>query len=702
MNKKIVILVTWLAIFSFSFTQVTISETIPGTLYEGEVSINYRNLTVYAPAVATSESGYKGVISTVTVTIQNNGSGRVFVDTLPLTQIDMQGSARLAVKVAKALVKRDNISTDDYDFFFVVRTNAPIIGGPSAGGIMTVATIALLENWEIDDNTVMTGMINPDGSIGPVGGITYKIDAAASVGATRFLIPKGQGTYTEMVTVTESGSDWRRTVTKPVTKYVADYAMDNYGIEVIEVEDINEALHNYTGNFFPIAKCDEPISTTEYQSSMKPLAYQLLADAENLYQNASELFNTSSIPSNIFTDYKSQIRDVLDDADDLLQNSEHWYDKGLYYTSTTWSFQSLIDSRFVKYACEYFNSDTREEYVNNLIGEITDFYEEKKEIAENAQINGSITLQCVGAAQKRVSEASIQLEEAKQQYNDEDSWSDLNVLYKLAFAMERSRSVGWWLNISKQFNDTGNITLSEIENLSLEYIEDAQQSITYSSVILQESGISTSEISSSQELLENARDNYEKNLPASALFGALEALSKANLALENIDGDSQGKINRSRESAESSISESRDMGIEPVLAVSYYELAQSYANETSYDTALLYYKYSDIIAGALSFTDLTTSSTESRYTGIPEVNIPIWRQIFQSFDGFVTFSIILFILGSIGGFGAGVILYNGRDKTKNEKWVPRSMKKTSVKHKEEYFSDGHIPRSIEDYYKRKK
>jgi uncharacterized protein len=66
-----------------------------GDISEGNVSLEYRNVTVYAPAVSQLGTGYIGVISTITVSIQGNGSGRVFVDTLPLTDVDMQGSARL-------------------------------------------------------------------------------------------------------------------------------------------------------------------------------------------------------------------------------------------------------------------------------------------------------------------------------------------------------------------------------------------------------------------------------------------------------------------------------------------------------------------------------------------------------------------------------------------------------------------------------
>jgi len=229
MLRKLLIVTLGFFIICSSFLQFS-SAIEPGEVYEESIVLTYRNITVYAPAVAETDNGYVGVISTITVTLQSNGSRRVFVDTLPLTQIDMQGSARLSVKVASALVKNDdrcNIDPDEYDFFFVVRTTAPIIGGPSAGGIMTAAVVSLLENWTMDNKTVMTGMINPDGSIGPIGGILQKIDAAYSAGATRFLLPKGQMTYTEMVTEITTENGWTQTISKPVIKNVAEYALEH-------------------------------------------------------------------------------------------------------------------------------------------------------------------------------------------------------------------------------------------------------------------------------------------------------------------------------------------------------------------------------------------------------------------------------------------------------------------------------------------
>ena len=106
MLRKILLVMLCFSLLYSTSTQFSLAE-IPGEIKENNISIEYRNVTVYAPAVAETEDGYIGVISTITVTIQNKGSGRVFVDTLPLAQIDMQGSARLAVKVASALVEND-------------------------------------------------------------------------------------------------------------------------------------------------------------------------------------------------------------------------------------------------------------------------------------------------------------------------------------------------------------------------------------------------------------------------------------------------------------------------------------------------------------------------------------------------------------------------------------------------------------------
>ncbi len=681
-HQFILILVS---IFLLSSPFIPISRGVPaGSISEGNISFNYRNVTVYAPAVSELGTGYVGVISTITVTVQGNGSGRVFVDTLPLTDVDMQGSARLAVKVATALVSSDtrpHINPLTCDYFFVVRTTSPMIGGPSAGAIMTVAVISLLENWTLDNSTVMTGMINPDGSIGPIGGIPYKIDAAHSVGATRFLIPKGQTTYTEMVTEYQNinGIIWQNTY--PVTRNVSEYAQTNYGIEVFEVGDINDALLYFTGWNFPVEESPDKITTEDYISAMKPLATILLDEAQESYENASDLFNTTTIPNRYPNYYRNQVTDFLNTASDRLTESIHWYNEEVYYTSTSKSFQSLIDSHFVTYICQYFTTERPEELVQNLINHTVRNYHNNSQLAKNASIHGMVTLQCVGAAQQRINEAASYLSEANASFLNADYFT---ALYNIAYAKERIESVQWWLNISTPFHDSGGINETMITTLAEEYLDDAQQAIVYSEIIINEMGKTSEYLNDAKNLLETARSEQENGYSAAALFGSFEALVKANLALELVDGVTTDKIERAREQASISITESRTVGIEPVLAVSYYEYGQSLANESSLDAAIVYYKYADLISGALRFTT-PYGVQSSRYVGVPDKNPVIsWYYGPMRYMGFF---ILFAVIGGIAGLGFGILLAG--------LFGPK-------KQKEPFFPKDTIPRSIEDYNKKQK
>ncbi len=720
MKNKTIIIFLITILLSAVFSQISIADVQPGKVSEGEITITYRNATVYAPAVAETSSGYKGVLSTITVTIQNRGSGRVFVDTMPLAQIDMQGSARLAVKVASSLIEDDencSVDPDSFDYFFVVRTEAPIIGGPSAGGIMAATTLALLMNKTMNESTVMTGMINPDGTIGPVGGITKKIDAAATRGAKRFLIPKGQGTYTETITERNNKNGVVTIETETVTKNVADYAMNKYGIEVVEVSTLRDVAYYLTGVEYTLNFSDKKIDMTDYKKSLEPIAEKLYLKAKNQSRYAYDVYNDTknSIPTRVYTNfynyvnYQQEIKNLIEDSNEEKNKADVCYEKESYYTSTSYSYRSLMSSRVVLYFCNYFNTSetNRESYVQDLLDEVSSFYENQSEIARNATINSLISLQAIGAAQKRASMAASYLSDAEDYFDDEEY---LNTLKYLAWAKERADNIDWWIEIPDAFDKNINVTEGEINEAALEYIGEAQQAVTYSRILISEIGSSSDYLTGSsgaESLLETARDDKDRGYPAAALLESLEALVKANLAIETIGLDQNSdyieKIDIVNDTTIFNIIKSKQQGVEPILPICYYEYAESLLNEEDYTNSLFYYKLSGMIAGALDFENITTGSLGSRYVGVPKIkSVNLEEETEELIDGkiFVILSIGL-ILGIALALLAMELRKTEEEKEQKEKWVPRSIReyeKNIGKNRDQV----EIPRSIEDYYKKNK
>ena len=551
-------------------------------IHEWERNVTYRNITLHAPAVAEGSNGYVGVVMDINVTMMN-GSGNVFVVTSPLTQLDMQGSARLAVDVAGMVTGRD---VGEYDFLFQVESDAPVVGGPSAGGIMTMGAICLLMNLEPRDDMIMTGMINPDGSIGPVGGILPKGEAAAEAGMHYFLIPKGQSI--EYQTVAERSGPFVFYHKVPVN--VTQELYDNYGLIVKEVEDINEALAYFTNYSFKEETSTMPVITADYyQDIMKPLAEHVVQEANESYERAHFSFEHTYIPTGYpWNNPRGRVSNSLSTAKDALDDAELALDNAFYYYSISKAFQSKINSLFVIHACQYYNGTDIETIYHNVSAAVSD----AMQAAAETPINGLVSLQCVGAAQQRACDAERHLNTSAR--------DPLDRLYDLSYAMERSGTVYWWLNLSTHFNESYEINETGISGLAEKYYDYAQSIVSYADILSEETGYSRQFVTNAYESLNDAQSNKE-TLSAASLFDSLEAIANANLAIEMIgaSGDMlQDKMNRSDQMASYAIQRARNTSIEPILAVSYYEFGKSFELQDVVST-LTYYKYAYMIANML-------------------------------------------------------------------------------------------------------
>ena len=186
----------------------------------------------------------KGVVGELQVTVACPGNGRIYVSSEPLTQIDTQGVARIAVLVASALAHKDWTACD---YFFQFKTPSAIVGGPSAGIAMTVATYAALTGQKPYSYVAGTGTVGPDAVVGPVGGVYAKMVAAAKSGYKVFVIPKGEEVVAKQVvnTIRTPFGFIQNITTVPVNLVKVGKKL---GIKVVPVATVYDALKVWVPN----------------------------------------------------------------------------------------------------------------------------------------------------------------------------------------------------------------------------------------------------------------------------------------------------------------------------------------------------------------------------------------------------------------------------------------------------------------------
>jgi hypothetical protein len=172
------------------------------------------------------------------------------------------------------------------------------IDGPSAGALMTVATLSLMRGEELQDDITMTGTINPDGTVGPVGGIPYKVDGVVEAKKARMLIPAGQRNSADntgdLVDVVDLGN--------------------RKDVEVNEVGDIYEAYEEFTGETLPAPdEGDAELSEDAYQR-IRAKVNDWLAQFES---SAGEFNSLDPTFQDALSDIAQQAQDAADRARNL-------------------------------------------------------------------------------------------------------------------------------------------------------------------------------------------------------------------------------------------------------------------------------------------------------------------------------------------------------------------------------------------------
>ncbi len=490
---------------------------------------------VTVPLVADSSTpdGEQGILLFARV-IATNGTGHVFVDTSPYTQVDLQGSARLAAMVASDVLGIDQRS---YDFYYIIDISSPIIGGPSAGAALTMATIAAINNWTLDPGVVMTGMINPDESIGPVGGIPYKLEAAAARNYTLFLVPEGtviiSKNVEETIDVLKLGKD--------------------LNVTVKEVSTIQEVVKIFTGHELVKPAFNGTVLTSGYIDLLEPLATNLKKEASDMYKETEGL--TSQSP------YLVQAKGIISRADKM-------YDDQKYYAATSLYFNSMINIRTARWIYGYSNEADKEKYMSELIGRVENQINLSESELDIFKSGGVDDVGAVGAAESRITSSKIELDEAMKLNNTDEK------INALAFSHERARTARWWLTLS---TPTGKVVPEDIlKDRAGWYLSQAQSISTYMQELLSQSSVHPVIISGSSDDLIHAQKEMKSEYYSGAIFDSLQGSVKSSTLIGFMGMlDAQKKLEQSAGDAKLAINEARLAGIEPTLAVSAYEYAET-------------------------------------------------------------------------------------------------------------------------------
>lgn len=169
------------------------------------------------------------------------GRGRVLVQTSPLMGEVFQDAANTAVAVASNYTGV-NLSQSDAIISIVADDRVPEVNGPSAGALMTLLLISVLEQRPVRQDVTATGTIEGDGHIGAIGGVVEKATAAKASGKALLLLPRENSDLTLYRQVQRQNFGFQVVSQVPYQVDTKQYVESNIGIQVEYVDTIDDLV----------------------------------------------------------------------------------------------------------------------------------------------------------------------------------------------------------------------------------------------------------------------------------------------------------------------------------------------------------------------------------------------------------------------------------------------------------------------------
>lgn len=482
----------------------------------------------------------------------SEGNGDVFIDSYPLTKLDTQISTRAAKRVACSLLEKD---CSNLDFFYKIRANSSVVGGPSAGAAAALLTVIALDNLKPNSTIAMTGTINSGGIIGDVGSVPEKIEAAALTNTSLIFVPLTTTYCINKTNTTEDCKDQDEELIKKLQdKDLTRFRYKNS--EIIKVLTLEEVLFyatgkNYTKEFKPAE------ASQTYLVLMNEVAQDLCNRRKELVEEVKR-FNISE-----------NIIEEINNKTDKIKEAE---ETKKYYSMASFCFSDNIILRK-----EVFSKKNQEELLR-LLKELNATIEHEQAILDKKEINTISELETYNIVSDRISEARDII----------DVINITNISYvDLAYAYERAYSVSAWKRFFSLQSKPYKMDQTQLSRVCEEKISEAEEIIEYVGVY------SPLLYQAAYNLIEKAKMEREKNMFIKCFFEASKAKAEAesfSLLLSSSDVNNKALVDKVLNIAERVMAEQSAKGMFPILGYSYYVYAGS-LKDNNPAAALTYGEY---------------------------------------------------------------------------------------------------------------
>ncbi|MBN2423226.1 hypothetical protein JXB41_08440 [Candidatus Woesearchaeota archaeon] len=485
--------------------------------------------------LATSEINEKQYGSSADLFLEvKAGSGRIFIDSFPLTKLDTVMSTRFANEIACDFLEKD---CSKYDFFYTIRANAAIVGGPSAGAAISVLTISVLENIPLDEKASITGTINSGGLIGPVGGINEKIEFAGNINLSRVLIPR-----------------WTN---------INDSALENLSeetnVEIIKISNLRDAIFELTGK--EIGKNYSLLISSDYSNTMKNISEEICKRTESLLD-------------------KKENNTLSNEAFELYIKGNESFLLSEFYSSASYCFGANVKLRYLS----LLNQDLPKKEILDSIYVFDNTTKDFKEYISRKKINTLTDLETYMVVTERIIDAREYFRKAGEDLNENLTNSSI---YNLAFGIERLNSAISWSLFFNQPGKKFNLDKDSIKESCLKKLSEVEERIEYAKLYLPLS------LENIKQEVKYAYADYISEEYSLCLFKASKAKAEINIILNSL-GLSENQLDliiqdRLNE-AEQIIGRQIQNNVFPIVGYSYYEYAKSLKEKDEFST-LLYLEY---------------------------------------------------------------------------------------------------------------